>query len=224
MGRIPYKLHGEVLPGILEQDFPAIEKKLELIKPFASSVHIDILDGIFAPNKTFLDPLPFKKYSQDMFFEVHLMVDNPTAYVEPFANAGFQRFIGQVEKMKDLPEFVAIGQKQGEVGLGLDTQTDIDVITTYLEDLDFVFMMTVKAGFSNQSFLPDMLEKVKKLRARDQLIPIEVDGGITDTTLILAKEAGATRFVSTGFLFNQGKEVAQQYQHLCALATGVGLE
>ena len=67
----------DLLPGILEQDFAEIEKKLEIIKPFAQSVHIDIIDGKFANNTTWLDPKPFQKYSQDIFFELHMMVEEP---------------------------------------------------------------------------------------------------------------------------------------------------
>lgn len=219
MGQIPNKLHREIIPGILEQDFSQIEKKLERIKPFAPYVHIDLLDGIYAPNKTFMDPAPFEKYTKDMLFEIHMMVDNPIDYLKPWADVGCKRFIGQVEKMKDIPEFVAQGQLLGEVGLALDTPTPIEALTFDIEDLDFVFIMTVKAGFSNQSFLPEMLEKVKKIRSRDPLIPIEVDGGISDATIMLAKEAGATRFVSTGYIFNQGENPSLQYQHLCSLVT-----
>lgn len=219
MSKIPYKLHIEVIPGILEQDFTTIEKKLEIIKPFATSVHIDLLDGIFAPNKTFMDPAPFTKYTNDFTFEVHLMVDDPVQYVQPFADAGFKRFIGQIEKMKDIPEFVAKGQMLGEVGLAIDSTTSLDLATFDLEDLDFAFVMTVKAGFSNQSFLPEMLEKVKQIRVQDPLLPIEVDGGISETNIVLAKQAGATRFVSTGYIYNQGENPAAQYQHLCSLAT-----
>lgn len=220
MARIPNKLHLEIIPGILEQDFASIEKKLEIIKPFATSVHIDLLDGIFAPNKTFMDAAPFAKYTKDFTFEVHLMVDNPVQYVQPFADAGFKRFIGQIEKMKDIPEFVAKGQMLGEVGLAIDSTTSMDIFNFDIEDLDFAFVMTVKAGFSNQSFLPEMLEKVKILREKDPLLPIEVDGGINEANIMSAKQAGATRFVSTGYIFNQGENPSAQYQTLCQLVTG----
>src|SRR5436190_2171953 len=209
----PNKLHHEIIPGILEQEWQAIEKKIELVKPFAKVIHIDLLDGIFAPNKTFFDPAPFKKYAeQEIIFELHMMVDNPVQYLKPWADAGFQRFIGQIEHMPDIAEFVAEGQLLGEVGLALDTPTPVEKITVSLEDLDFVFVMTVKAELSRQSFLPDMMEKIKALRAKSQFIPLEVDGGINDTTITQAKEAGATRFVSTGFLF--GEDPRERYEKL----------
>lgn len=216
---IPNKLEHQIIPGILEQEWSEIEQKIELVKPFAKVIHIDLLDGIFAPNKTFFDPQPFKKYANDIFFELHMMVDNPVQYLKPWADAGFQRFIGQIEKMSDMAEFVAEGELVGEVGLALDTPTPVEAITVPIDDLDFVFVMTVKAGFSNQSFLPDMLKKVKALRAKSEFIPIEVDGGINDKTLPQARDAGATRFVSTGFLFGGGN-CQEQYQKLTTLIAG----
>lgn len=214
--RIPNKLHHEVIPGILEQEWGNIEKKIEVIKPFAKSVHIDLLDGIFAPNKTWMDPAPFQKYAKDVTLEVHMMVDNPVQYIKPFADGGFTRFIGQVEKMPNQVDFVAKAEQYGEVGLAVDSQTPVDAITVNFEDLDFVFVMTVKAGFSNQSFLPDMLKKVKEFRKKDKWIPIEVDGGINDKTIVKAKRAGATRFVSTGYVFGSDNP-QEKYEHLCSL-------
>lgn len=208
-----YKLDIEIIPGVLEQDWDAIEKKIELVKPFAKSIHIDLLDGKFAPNTTWMDPQPFKKYSDELLFEVHLMVENPLQYLKPFAEAGFKRFIGQIEHMKDIEEFVAQGELLGEVGLALDTDTAVDKITVSYEDLDFLFVMTVKAGFSRQSFLPEMLEKVKQIRQKSTFIPIEIDGGVSDATILQAKEAGATRFVSTGFLFGDSHP-HEQYKKL----------
>ena len=198
----------EVIPGILEKEWAAIEKKIELVRPFARTIHIDLLDGKFAPNSTFMDPTPFAQYSQDIFFELHMMVDNPAQYLQPFANAGFKRFIGQVEKMPDIADFVAQGQILGEVGLALDGKTSVDAITVPYEDLDFLFVMTVNAGYSGQEFQPEYVEKVKLLRAKNaytnlgEPLPIEVDGGINAKTLTIAKDAGATRAVATSFLFN----------------------
>ena len=207
----------EIIPGILEQDWEHIEKKIELVRPFAKSIHIDLLDGVFAPNKTWLDAAPFKKFTKDFTFELHMMVDNPVQFISSWADAGFTRFIGQIEKMPDIAEFVAKVEAVGEVGLAVDSDTPVEKISPFLQDLDFAFVMTVKAGFSNQSFLPEMIEKVKQIRTQDDFLPIEVDGGISDQNIVLAKEAGATRFVSTGFLYNKGESPEKQYQALCSL-------
>lgn len=191
----------EIIPGILEKDWPEIEKKLEIAKPFAKSIHIDILDGKFAPNITFLDPAPFSKYSQDLFLELHMMVEDPIQYLESYAKAGFKRFLGHIEQMPDQAEFVAKAKELGEVGLAVDGPTPLDAVKVPYSDLDCVLLMTIKSGFSGQPFLPEVLEKIKTVREKTT-IPIEVDGGTNDTTIMQTKNAGATRFAATSFIFN----------------------
>lgn len=160
----------------------------------------------------FFDPSPFVKYSKDFLFEVHMMVEDPIKYLKPFADAGFNRFIGHVEKMPDQTEFVAQAQLLGEVALGIDAETPVEAIKVSFDDLDSILVMTVKAGFSGQSFMKDNLEKVKKL-AGLTTIPIEIDGGVDAATVKLGCTAGVRRFVATSFLFG-GESAQQQYQLL----------
>jgi len=199
----------EVIPGILEKEWDSIEKKIKLVFPFARTVHIDLLDGEFAPNSTFLDPKPFKKYSDDIFLELHMMVDNPVEYLKPWADAGFKRFIGHIEKMPDQAEFVTQAKLFGEVGLALDGPTPLEELKVPLEDLDNLLFMTIEAGFSGQEFNPQYLEKIKKVREKSETIPIEVDGGINDLTIVLAKNSGVTRFAATSFIYNSGNSEEQ---------------
>lgn len=206
----------DVIPGILEKDFQEIEKKLQIIKPFSRRVHIDILDGKFSQEVSFNDPIPFAKYKDDFFMEAHFMVDNPVEYVKPFALAGFKRFLGHVEKMKEVEEFIAEGQIFGEVGLCLDLQTPISSISVPFDDFDCVLLMGVKAGESGQQFAPQVLEKIKDLRQVTQ-IPIEMDGGINEETLIAAKAEGAERFVATSFIFKSLDQM-QSYERLLSLS------
>ena len=189
-----------IIPGILEKDWPVIEMKIQQVLPFAKAIHIDLIDGKFAPNTTFLDPSPFKKYTKDAFFELHMMVDEPINFLKPFADSGFQRFIGHIEKMSDQVEFVAKAQLLGEVGLAIDGPTEIEKIEVPFDDLDVILFMTIKAGASGQDIIDDYLIKVKQIRDKT-LIPIEVDGGINDQTILSAKESGADRFVATSFIF-----------------------
>lgn len=189
----------EIIPGILEKDWTEIEKKIELIKTFSKKIQIDIIDGNFAPNQTFLDPTPFLRYANELSLEAHLMVEEPINYLDSFSKVGFKKFIGHVEKMTSQEEFVAKGELLGEVALALDLDTPIDAIKSSFEDLDSVLLMSVKAGASGQTFEQRVLEKIKNLRAKT-FIPIEVDGGINDQTIVLAKDAGANIFVSTNFI------------------------
>lgn len=206
----------EVLPGILEKEWGEIEKKIELVKPFAKAIHVDLLDGKFAPNTTFFDPAPFKKYSQDIFFELHMMTEEPEQYIKPFADCGFRRFLGHIEKMSDQTSFVATAQNYGEVGLAIDGPTPIADLKVPLIDLDALLIMSIKAGFSGQAFVLDYVSKIKKLKD-ELLIPIEVDGGINQKTIKEAISCGATRFVATSALFDSGNP-QQDYQTLLSVA------
>jgi ribulose-phosphate 3-epimerase len=202
-------------PGTENKDFSEIEKKIELVKPLVKTIHIDVIDGKFADNTTFADPEAFKKYTSQLpeseagwatgekglIFEVHLMVEDPIAHLQRWADAGFRRFIGQIEKMSDQEEFVARAQMLGEVVLAIDKQTPLDAIKVNLEDLDALLVMTIQAGFSGQKFEEALLDKVKEARARNEYLAIEVDGGINDETIAIAASAGANRFVATSFLF-----------------------
>ncbi len=214
MGVIRNPLHIEVVPGILEKEWGAIEQKLQTVVPFVESVHIDVIDGKFAPNTTWMDPAPFAKYTKQAKFEVHLMVEDPLQYVRSFADAGFVRFLGQVEKMPDVSAFLAEAQLWGEAGLAFDGPTPLSAVQVNWNDVDVALFYTgEKIGFSNGTMVADRLEKVKQLRALDNDIAIEIDGGVNDTNVMQAKAVGVTRFVSTGFLF-KGKNIEEQYQIL----------
>lgn len=206
----------DVIPGILEKDFSEIEKKLAIIKPFSKKVHIDFLDGKFSKDLSFLDFSQFNKYKNDFFMEAHLMVDDPSQYIKVLANAGFKRFLGHIEKMGDLEEFIAKGQIFGEVGLALDIDTSVESISINFEDIDTILLMSVKAGKSGQEFLPVVLEKIKNLRQITQ-IPIEIDGGINEEALIAAKKEGAQRFVVTSAIF-QSQDPVESYEKLLSLS------
>lgn len=219
----------EIIPGILEKDWAEIERKIELVKPFSRTIHIDIIDGKFAlasptggPNITFLDPAPFTKYTKDIFFELHMMVENPIQYLNSWASVGFKRFLGHIEKMPDQAEFVAQAQLLGEVGLAIDGPTDLTAVKVSYRDLDSILIMTIKAGASGQEFNPEYLKKVEMLKQVQDDIKIEVDGGINDKTIPLAKQAGATRFVSTSFLFNSPDAQSQFNLLKNSLAAGQG--
>lgn len=205
-----------VIPGILETDFSEIEKKLSIIKPFSRWVHIDFLDGKFSKDLSFMDFSKFEKFKEDFFMEAHLMVENPTQYLKPLSKLGFRRFFGHLEKMDNLEEFIAEGQILGEVGIALDLDTPVSQIKVTYDDLDAVLIMSVKAGKSGQMFSESSLSKIKSIREQSQ-IPIEVDGGINDKTLVLAREAGAQRFIATSFIF-QNKDPMEAFEKLSSIA------
>lgn len=205
-----------VIPGILEKDFVEIERKLAIVRPFSKAVHVDFLDGKFCEEFSFMDFNSFIKYKDDFYLEAHLMTENPTQYVRQLAAVGFKRFIGQIEKVTDIDEFIAEGQIFGEVGLALDIDTPVSSLIIPFDDLDSILLMAVKAGKSGQSFSQSALLKIQELRKRT-IVPIEIDGGITDESIIAARVSGANRFVTTSFIFNS-EDPLNSFEKLLSLA------
>lgn len=204
-----------IIPAILEKNWEEIEKKLIVCQEFANTVHIDFIDGKFAPNTTFLDFEPFKNYSNYFTLEAHLMTEEPINYLDRLFNAGFKRFIGQVEKMADQITFVAKGESLGAVGLALDLSTPISEIKVSLDDLDQILLMSVPAGESGQIFNSSIIEKITTLHSK-YLGNIEIDGGINNQTLLFAKNVGVSMFCVTSFLFRDNPE--EQFRILESLA------
>lgn len=196
------KTMNNVIPGILEKQWSEIQRKLELAKSFTNTVHIDIIDGVFANNTTFLDPIPFKKYSGELFLELHMMVNEPINYVKPFADAGFKRFLGHIEKMSDQISFLDEARHYGQAGLAIDGPTSISEISVSLSSLETLLFMDITAGFSGQKFNSIYLEKIKEIKEKGFNGSVEVDGGIDDISIVEAKEAGVDKFISTSYIFS----------------------
>jgi ribulose-phosphate 3-epimerase len=210
----------EIVPGILEKEWSEIAKKIEIVRPFAKTIHIDIIDGKFADNNTFLDPTPFKQYTKDFLFELHMMVEEPINYIKPWAEVGFQRFIGHVEKMSDQAAFITSAEELGEAGLAIDGPTSLDALKISHLDLDTLLIMTIKAGFSGQEFQPQQLDKIRTITKDTEMFTIAVDGGITEQTLQDAWKAGVRRFITTHALFSTG-DPATTYAHFREICTSL---
>lgn len=190
-----------IAPSILENSWEEIEKKLKICKGFARTIHVDFIDGKFAPNTTFLDPVPFKEYSEYFVLEAHLMVENPLEYLDPLFAAGFKKVVAQVEKMDDQVEFVSRAQLLGGVGLALDLETPISAIKINKEDLDQIILMSVKAGASHQEFDSSILEKLRELK-QEYLGDIEIDGGVNGDNIKTLFDEGARSFSVNSYIFS----------------------
>lgn len=189
-----------IIPTILETSWEEIEKKFEIYKEFAKSVHIDFIDGKFTDNTTFLEFESFQKYSGYFELEAHLMVEEPKDYLDKLSKAGFKTFLGHIEKMSDQVEFVARGEVLGAVGLALDIETPISKIKVSFEDLDRILLMGIHAGASGRPFDERVLSKVKEISGSG-FRNIQIDGGVDDKTLPQLKNNGANIFCINSFLF-----------------------
>jgi len=198
----------DIIPGILEQEFLEIKRKIRLVEPYVSWVQIDVLDGTLFNNTCFNDSKPFSSLSTPLSLEAHLMVKNPSSWIDKFNLPLFRRFIGHIEGFgkrdfeKKTYDFITkVKGLKKEVALAVDLPTPVERIFPFLDRIDQVLVMTINTGRSGQSFAREALEKIKRVRNADTHIPIEVDGGINEETALLAVAAGATRLAATSSIF-----------------------
>jgi ribulose-phosphate 3-epimerase len=192
----------QVIPGILETDFAEIKRKVVKVAPYVEYVQIDLADGELVENETFADPSVFSGLPLRPKRELHMMIENPVEQVDDWIEVGFSRLIAQVEGIGDPEAFIeAVTLHSVEVGLALDIATPVAIIEPYLDSLDVVLLMSIEAGFSGQEFVPQVLNKIREVRKISDLVPIEVDGGINLETARQVEAAGASRVVSTSFIF-----------------------
>jgi ribulose-phosphate 3-epimerase len=204
----------DAIAGILEKEWEPIEEKLRLVTNQVGIVQVDVADNTLVPNETFLDFSKFVPFADQFVLEAHLMVANPEKYIKPLVDAGFKRIIAHVECVDPRVFLEQAAYEDVEVGLAIDGATEIEQIEPFLEEIDVVLIMTIEAGFSGQSFMPETVEKIKGIHQNFPDLPIEVDGGINEQTAKIVKDAGATRLVSTSYLFKNPSDIASALERL----------
>ena len=211
----PYK----IAPSILSADYANFESELKKLEATgAEYVHIDIMDGHFVPNISFgAGVVASMRPHSRLVFDCHLMVSNPEHHIEEFARAGADIISIHAEATPHihgaLQKIRTAGVKASVV---INPGTPVEVVKNVLNLVDQILVMTVNPGFGGQAFLPETMDKVRELvvlREVNQLdFDIEVDGGIDDETIRVAKEAGANVFVAGSYVFKG--DVVHQVQTL----------
>ncbi len=201
----------KISPSILSADFSNLGEEIKrLDKAGADLIHIDVMDGHFVPNITF-GPVIIKqirKYTK-LPFDVHLMISPVEKYIKDFSDAGADIITVHPEATDDLKRTVdkikSFGKK---AGVSLNPKTSITALLNVIDKIDLILIMSVNPGFAGQSFISDVLPKVKELRKiindKKLNIDLEIDGGINFETGALALKAGANILVSGTTLFSGG--------------------
>lgn len=209
----------DVIPEIAETDWTEFEKKVTLVSPYVSWIHVCVSDGTMGTDATISDfarlPALAKRYPK-LSFEAHLLVASPEKFVRTLADAGFTRLIAHVESNDPRIFLEAAKFDEIEVGIALDGATEIDQVEPFLEEIDFVVIMTAEAGPVGGTFLPEAVEKIRLIRQNLPDLPIEAVGGITEATVKIVREAGATRVVSSSVIFADTGDVAGRIETLQA--------
>lgn len=198
-----------VSPSLLSCDFANIQRDVEMLNNSqADWLHIDVMDGVFVPNISFGLPVveAMKRHAKKPL-DVHLMIVNPDQYIADFKKVGADYLTVHFEACTHLHRTIQlIHQHEMKAGVALNPHTPVEALSEIICDLDLVLIMSVNPGFGGQKFIPQAIEKVKKLKNLIQQSGskalIEIDGGVNLDTGKLLADAGADALVAGSFVFN----------------------
>lgn len=187
----------ELAPSILSADFMHLGEQLHTLEKSGTKVlHIDVMDGAFVPSISFGMPV-IRSIRQDcgMFFDVHLMIQEPVRYIREFVEAGADSITVHVEACSDIQKTIdEMKQYRIKAALSVNPATGVDAILPYLDQIDMVLVMGVEPGFGGQKLIPQTLEKVKELdrlrKEKGLSYQIELDGGVNRENLAKIIEQG----------------------------------
>ena len=195
-----------ISPSILSADFANLAYDIKRAEDAGADwLHVDVMDGHFVPNITIGVPVvkSIKKVAK-IPLDVHLMIENPEKYIEPFAKAGADILTFHYEAVKDVKEIVSLIKSfDVKAGMSIKPNTSPQEILQYLPLLDLLLVMTVEPGFGGQSFMHSCAEKIPviKRNAPENLI-LQVDGGINAETAVICTKLGANSLVAGNYIYN----------------------
>ncbi len=200
----------KISPSILSADFSQLGNEIKRLEEGgADLIHVDVMDGHFVPNLTIGPPVikNLRKYTK-LPFDVHLMISPVHKYLKDYADAGADIITIHPEATDNLKESINLIKKLNtRVGVSLNPNTNLDVLMNEIENIDLILIMSVFPGFGGQKFIPEVIDKIKKLKKikeeKKYNFDIEVDGGINFSNYKEVLNAGATILVSGTTIFKE---------------------
>lgn len=196
-----------IAPSMLSADFLHLEKDVEMVNRYADIFHLDIMDGVFVPNLSYGFPIVEAIASKaEKPLDVHLMIINPEKYVERFAKAGADMISFHLNATEKPEEVLALIRSFGcKAGLVINPDIEVESLFPYLEQANYILLMSVFAGFGGQKFIEETYGRVERLKAeidrRGLNLPIEVDGGVSPSNAAALIAKGAEILVAGSAVF-----------------------
>lgn len=204
----------QIAPSMLSADFLHLQKDVEMVNEYADLFHLDIMDGVFVPNLSYGFPIveAIAKRARKPL-DVHLMIVSPEKYIERFAKAGADMISFHLNATENpsmvLSQIRSLGLK---AGLAINPDIEVESLFPYLEQVDYILLMSVFAGFGGQKFIETTYERVRTLKneldSRGINIPIEVDGGVSPTNASALRQSGVEILVAGSAVFKSSNPAA----------------
>lgn len=194
----------KIVPAVLTDKPEELKRMIAQSEGFCDLVQIDIMDGKFVPSKS-ISAGDLAKIKTSLKLEIHLMVDEPGKYLEPFKEAGAKRIVFHYESKEDPAEVIRKIRELGmEAGIAINPGTPVSKVERYFKDIDILLFLSVNPGFYGSKFIPEVCDKARVVNEKKDRPTIAMDGGLKAENILMIKEAGVDLACVGSGLFGKG--------------------